>query len=129
MKKLIFLLGFLIIGLVGIMAQDPQPPEDWIGAVTNFNLYLQTLGGIAALTLFVAGLLNKLLKTEGFYKQLVAWLVAIVLAVIGNLLNIGLTAEATWINTIIFGVASGFIANGIFDIDLVKRLLQALKIE
>lgn len=129
MKKMILFFSFLFLTLIGIIAQDPQPPEDWIGAVSGFSLFMTTLGGIAALTVFLAAAANKVLNTVGFVKQLVAWLIAVLLAVLGNVLNIGLTAELPWLTTILYGVAAGFVANGIFDIELVRAILKKLKIE
>ena len=62
-------------------------------------------------------------------KQVVAWIIAILLLVIGNLVNMGFMAELTWLHTIVYGIAAGFISNGIFDLETVKAILRALKIE
>ena len=84
---------------------------------------------MAAVTVFLAAFLNTLLKTQGFVKQLVAWIISILLLVVGNLLNMGFMAELNWLHTIVYGIAAGFISNGIFDLETVKAILRALKIE
>jgi len=59
----------------------------------------------------------------------VAWIIAILLLVVGNLVNMGFMAELNWLHTIAYGIAAGFISNGIFDLETVKAILRALKIE
>jgi len=49
--------------------------------------------------------------------------------VVGNLVNLGFMAELDWLHTIVYGIAAGFVSNGIFDISLVQLLLQAIGIE
>jgi hypothetical protein len=128
MKKLMFLV-FLMLLSIPIIAQVVEPPANWLDLFANINKWLGSLAGIAAVTVFLAAAVNTLLKTKGFVKQLIAWILAIILLVAGNLVNMGFMAELSWLNTIIYGVAAGFIANGIFDVELVKLILQALKIE
>jgi len=128
MKKLMIVLVFVFIS-AGISAQSVTPPQNWLDLFANFNVWLGSLAGIAAVTVFLAAAVNTLLKTKGFVKQLTAWLIAILLLVAGNLVNMGFMADLNWFHTVIYGLAAGFIANGIFDIGLVKLLLQAFKIE
>jgi len=129
MKRLMMFLILLIAIAIPAIAQEVEPPANWLDLFANINVWLGSLAGIAALTVFLAAALNTLLKTAGFWKQLVAWLIAIALLVAGNLINMGFMAELTWLNTLVYGVAAGFLANGIFDIALVKLLLQAIGIE
>jgi len=128
MKKLMIVLFALLLS-IPIIAQVVEPPASWLDLFANFNVWLGSLAGIAAVTVFLAAAVNTLLKTKGFVKQLTAWLIAILLLVAGNFVNMGFMADLNWFHTVIYGVAAGFIANGIFDIGLVKLLLQALKIE
>ena len=109
-----------------LVAQVIEPPANWLDLLANIDKWLGTIAGISAATIFIAAFLNKVLKTVGFFKQLVAWGVSILLLVIGNFANMGFMAELSWLHTIIYGVAAGFVANGIFDIELVKRLLAAI---
>jgi len=120
---------FLLILSIPLVAQVIEPPTDWLGLFANINTWLYSLLGIAAVTVFLAAEANKLLKTEGFLKQLVAWAIAIILLFVGNLVNIGFMAELSWLNTLIYGIAAGFLANGIFDITLIRALLRWLKVE
>lgn len=127
MKKMLFVL--LLFIPVALFGQDVEPPANWLDLFANINVWLGTLAGVAAVTVFLAAAVNTLLKVAGFWKQVVAWVISILLLVIGNLVNMGFMAELTWLNTLIYGVAAGFVANGIFDIEFIKMVLQALKIE
>ena len=114
--------------IVPTFGQTVEPPVNWLDLLANINVWLASLAGVAAVTVFLAGFVNTLLKFEGFIKQLTAWVVATIIIVIGNLLNMGFMAELNIWNTLIYGLAAGLIANGIFDIELVKAILRALKI-
>ena len=128
MKKLMFLLILMLLS-IPIIAQVIEPPMGWLDLFANIDKWLGSLAGIAAVTVFLAAAVNTLLKTKGFMKQLVAWLIAIILLAIGNLVNMGFMAEFSWLNTIIYGVAAGFLSNGIFDLNIIQLILEALKIE
>jgi len=128
MKKFFLFLIFLGFIAIPIIAQDVEPPADWGDVINNFSTWFGTLAGIAALTVFVGGFLNGLLKvTKNVVKQLVAWVVAILLAVVANLVNFGFLAEATWLMTVIYGFGAGLVANGIFDVAIVKALIVAIE--
>jgi len=129
MKKLMMFLIVLIAFTIPAIAQEVEPPTNWLDLFANINVWLVSLTGIAALTVFLAAKLNTLLKASGFIKQLVAWIIAIILLVVGNLVNLGFMAEMNWLHTLVYGIAAGFLANGIFDIALVKLLLQAIGFE
>ena len=129
MKKLMMFLIMLIAFTIPAIAQEVEPPTNWLDLFANINVWLGSLAGIAAVTVFLAAALNSLLKTSGFVKQLVAWIIAIILLVAGNLINLGFMAELNWLHTLAYGIAAGFVANGIFDIELIKRLLEAIGIE
>ena len=128
MKKLVAVFIFLIMGAVAVIAQEVEPPSDWGGVIDGFRTWFGTLAGIAAVTIFIAGFLNGLLKVENkTVKQIVAWIVAIVLALIGNLVNLGFLAEATWLMTLLYGLGAGLVANGLFDVAVVHAIILAIE--
>lgn len=129
MKKLMMFCALMFVLILPTFGQTVEPPTNWLALFANINVWLGSLAGISAVTVFIAAFLNTLLKTKGFVKQLVAWIIAILLLVVGNLVNMGFMAELNWLNTIIYGVAAGFVSNGIFDLEFVKSVLRALKIE
>lgn len=129
MKKLMMFFALMFVLILPTFGQTVEPPTNWLELFANINVWLASLAGVAAVTVFLAAFLNTLLKTQGFVKQLVAWIIAILLLVVGNLVNMGFMAELNWLHTIVYGVAAGFISNGIFDLETVRAILRALKIE
>lgn len=129
MKKIMMFFALMFVLILPTFGQVVEPPTNWLSLFANINVWLGSLAGIAAVTVFLAGVVNTLLKTSGFWKQIVAWIIAIILLVVGNLLNMGFMAELNIWLTIVYGLAAGFVSNGIFDIELVKAILRALKIE
>ena len=129
MKKLMMFFAMMFVLILPTFGQAVEPPSDWLQVFANINLWLASLAGVAAVTVFLAAFVNTLLKTSGFVKQIVAWVIAILILVIGNLVNMGFMAELNWLHTIVYGVAAGFISNGIFDLETVRAILRALKIE
>ena len=128
MKRLIMF--FMFIGFVAfpLIAQEVEPPTNWGEVIDGFSTWFGTLAGIAALTVFIGGVLNGLLKVEKkVVKQILAWVVAILLAVLGNLINLGFLSEATWMMTLLYGFGAGLAANGIFDISIVHALILAVE--
>jgi len=132
MKKLVLFLsvlfGLMLVTVV-VKAQDVVPvPDDVLEILTQLNVYFGSLAGIAALTTFLAALLNGLLKVDKkLYRQFVAWLVAIVLLVGTNLVNYGFAAEFSILKSILYGFGAGLVANGIFDIPFIKILLDTVE--
>ena len=131
MKKMIvmfsLIVGTIFLG-VSMFAQDIPVPDDVLDIITQLNLYMGSMAGVAAVTAFLAALLNGLLKVEKkFVKQLVAWIVAILILVITDLFNFGFAAEFSILKAVIYGVGTGFVANGIFDIPVIKSILDKVE--
>jgi len=131
MKKLLVVFALIIgTGLFAIpmLAQDVPVPDDVIDIITQLNLYMGSMAGVAAVTTFLAALLNGLMKVEKkFVKQLVAWFIAILLLVVTDLFNFGFAAEFSILKAVLYGVGTGLVANGIFDIPVVKAILDAVE--
>lgn len=131
MKKFFVFSLLMLIGIVAT-AQNipdsipvPQIPTDWTEVVFNFNQWFGSFAGIAALTAFVAAFFNGLLKVnKGFPKQLVAWVVALILSTAANLANFGFMAQYTIVQSLIYGFMAGLVSNGIFKAPLAIDLLK-----
>ena len=96
----------------------------------DFNAWVATLSTVAATAVFLGAFLIQIFKvTVKIWKQIIVWLVAIALTVLGNLFNIGFASDFPWLTTIIYGLASGLVANGIFDIGTVQGILAFLKLK
>ena len=129
MKKLIAFMAVALIATAALVAQDTIPvPGDVYDVVTNLNLYFGSLAGIAVLSAFFAAMINGLLKVEkNILKQLVAWAVAIVLMVVTDLANFGFAADFSILKAVIYGIGAGLVANGVFDIPIIKSILDKVE--
>lgn len=123
---------FVMLSITAFSQPDStqiNPPGTWTDVLNNFSTWFNTLAAVAALTVFIAAFVNKIFKvTVSWVKQLVAWVCAIILCFAGNLLNLGFVADFPWLTTAIYGIAAGFVANGIFDISFVQYVLDFLKL-
>lgn len=120
----------LALAALPVFSQTVEPPGDWLELLAQMDTWFGTLIGFAAATVFLGSVVTSLFKIEKSWgKQIAAWLVAILLCFLGNLINFGLLAEATWLQTLAYGLGAGLIANGIFDFTVVQLILQYLKLE
>ena len=130
MKKFMFVM-FLMFLSAAIYAQvDSTGTSPGQPITFDFTTWVATLSTVAATAVFVGAFLIQVFKvTIKIWKQVIVWLVSITLTVLGNLLNIGFAAEFPWLTTIIYGLACGLVANGIFDIGTVQGILAFLKLK
>lgn len=128
MKKMI-LFFMLILGSTVIFAQElPAPPDSWGDIIMNPEKWFLSFGAISLLTAFLAAFLNGVLKvTKNFVKQLVAWIVAIILVVGSDLLNFGYAAQFPILLAVIHGFGAGLASNGVFDIPIIKGVLDTIE--
>lgn len=115
---------FLILAIpAAIFAQGDAAPID-------FNSWVATLATVASAAVFLSAIINTWFKIEKkILKQVVAWLVAIALTFLGNLLNVGFTADFPWLTTLAYGFGAGLVANGLFDISIVQSVLDFLQLK
>lgn len=126
-----FLLVILMILTIPMIAQvDSTAVNPGEPFTFDFNAWVATLSSIAAAAVFLgAGVIQIFKVTVKIWKQVIVWLVSIALTALGNLFNIGFAAEFPWLTTIIYGLAAGLVANGLFDINTVQAVLTFLKLK
>jgi uncharacterized membrane protein len=98
----------------------------------SFLGYFSSLGGLSALNVLITDWLVKVCKVQkGWVKQLISWIVPVVVSVLGFCLGLGLfagygalTAWTGWVYTILTGVGVGLISNGLYDISGVQKALD-----
>lgn len=123
MKKLVMLFLCFFAFIVGAMAIEVgQDIPTGIGEI------FASLGSLILIVPVITQFLKKWFKIErDLWKQVISWVVSILLVVIGELFNLGMFASIdSWFEVIGYGIGIGLVINGIFDIDFVKAFLQAL---
>lgn len=132
MKKLLLFLCAvlaLVVTPVVLFAQETVNSVVTTVVETGFSNYFISLAALVPLVVLVAAFINKKLNLSGFLKQLVAWVVSILLCFVGWYFNLGMFAGLVWWVVLIYGFAVGLAANGFFDIGLIQAILKGLKLE
>lgn len=116
----------LLLPFVVLIAQAIEPPTDVVDLVVNFNTFVGSLAGYAAVAIFLTGLVNGWSKlTKSWMKQVISWVVPVVLVILVSLvLKAGFLAGESFIKVIIFGLGAGLVSNGIFDIAFVNTMVN-----
>ena len=126
MKKLLFLLAVmfpivLIAQQDSTMVNDIPVPGSIIDVFKDLQGWFGSTTAVAGLTIFITLIISNLWKTiSKIMKQVVAIIVAMALIIGGNLANFGFMAEFNWLSTIIYGLVTGFMANGLYDLKNIR---------
>lgn len=141
MKKLYPLFIVLLFALAAILTVPVQVFAQEVGeeiAQINFKDSFESLPALAAFVLIATGWVAQLIiklqwdvKLEAItkgWKQYLSWIVGVLLALAGYLLQWGLFAGLQWFYIFIYGLTAGLIANGLFKWELLKTILEALKL-
>ena len=129
MKKLFALLlavFALCMFAIPLFAQGTDPGT---GTGDLISQYFYTITGLSGITVIVAAALINATGANGWLKQLISWIVAMGMAWIGYLFNVGMFENITIGWTIVLGLASGITSNGIYDITFVQYILEFLKLK
>jgi len=95
----------------------------------GFSNYFLSIGALVPLVVILASFVNSKLKLSGFLKQLVSWIISILLCFVGWYFKLGVFEGLIWYVVLIYGFAVGLAANGFFDIKLIQAILKAVKLE
>jgi len=127
-KKLLWLLPLLLfVPIKLIFGQEPELPE--FKLTLDFAAYVQTFLYFASTIVGLTALITAITKPPSKWKQYISWGVALVVSVIAFLLKIGIFADVSIYQALVYGICGGLGANGIFDWSLVQSLLKALNLQ
>jgi|GEM_PF-4304165 len=93
------------------------------GAISE---YFISIPALAALVLLLTPVLKKLSFLVNVNSQYISWGIAFLLSIVGWILNIGIYFNVEWMYIFIYGLASGLIANGLYDWQFIKSILVFL---
>jgi hypothetical protein len=120
-----FIIGFLLIPVTGLAAVSivAEKVFDTVGV----ELYFISLAALAGAVLPVTELIKRLIGSSGNWTRYLSWIVAVLISLIGGWLNLGILQDLSLLWLLIYGVAAGLIANGVFNIETVRAILSAFK--
>lgn len=126
MKNLIKLLAVLVVVMLllptSLFAQNGNVatifnPAEWFITLAAFVGVVMTITEFLKVYIF---------KTSGFASRFLSWIVSILLALLGWILQAGIFAGLPWYWIFLYGLSAGFIGNGIFDIGIIKAILSII---
>jgi len=127
-KVLLAFFGLILTSCL-TFGQDPGgtiAPPDLTGGLSGL---FATLVSLVTLVIFVASWINGKLHTNGTWKQIISWAVALAFSFLGWALHLGFMDGQVWYQVLISGFAAGLAANGIFDITLIQAFLKLFGLE
>jgi hypothetical protein len=93
----------------------------------DIGSYFVSLVALVPLVILASDFIKRTLKIEkGWLKQLIAWAVSVGLCLIGMWFDLGMFKDFTAVQTVAYGIATGLVANGVFDITIVQTLLDLI---
>lgn len=120
MKNLVLVVMAVVFLPLMSLAQGGEIEPTFMGTFA-------TLAGFALAIPLVTQFIKNLFKIEGgFLAQVLSWVISVFIAGVGFLFEWGIFAEIEWYIAAIYAVSGALVANGIFDLELVKTLLTAL---
>ena len=123
-------MGLIVLPMI-LFGQEPAiPPVRWGEGFSNPTLWLSSFAGVSLLIAFVTTFFNGVFKVEQkFLRQLMAWIIAIIILVLGDVFNIKIVYTwdfPIWL-ALIHGFAAGLASNGWFDIPRLKAILNKIE--
>ena len=123
-------MGLIVLPMI-LFGQEPTiPPVSWGEVFSNPTLWLSSFAGVSLLIAFVTTFFNGVFKVEQkFLRQLMAWIIAIIILVLGDVFNIKIVYTwdfPIWL-ALIHGFAAGLASNGWFDIPILKAILNKIE--
>ena len=110
---MLMLIGALL--WIPVFAQDVTQPETAMG--------FGTFAAMVAIIPFVTEIFKKIPNLPGLVIQILSWVIGVVLSLIGWKFNIGFLAGLTWYIALLYGIAAGLVANGVFDTGIINWIL------
>lgn len=123
--KMKYLLTVLFIGLF----VTPIFPQSG-GSVneTDILYYFASIPALATAIVILTQAVKKLVAFTGDSAQYVSWGVSLILGAAGYVFHWGIFESVTWYVGLLYAFAAALIANGLFDWEIVKSVLKALKL-
>ena len=114
-KRMLLLIGLLVLMIAPVLSQGEMIViPDWAYLYDNFGILMGTYLGLAAIASFVGEIVIRLFNTtKKVLKVFIVMFLAVGLAFLGSLINVGFLAEAAWWQAGLWGLLAGAAANGL----------------
>lgn len=121
MKTFLMML-FLLVPVFAFGQDGTEPGGGLVEYVLSFTAFVSTV-------LLITSFLNEFFfKWGGSAKQYLSWAIALLVGVAAYFLNLGIF-DAEWYYTLVYTAFFALGANGLFDWELIRKILQAIGLE
>ncbi len=124
MKIFLLMIPLLFLAPLLIMAQTVEEQVVFPDLNQIFATSALFIAGVIALT----GIVTQVIILSKTGKWIVSLIIALLLGVIGHVLNLGIFAGGTWVNALILAFTYGLSANLAYGIDGVRTGFSKLKL-
>ena len=123
MKRLMLLIGFLVLMLAPVFSQPIEPPTDFVGVLMGLTVFLGSLPGAVALLFFlVPALLGVVNATGKFFKYFFTVIIVAVVVVTAFFAPFGYLYGTFWW-TIPVNIASIMLVQiGFFAVPFIQQV-------
>lgn len=101
--------------------------------MTSFVEIFATIAAMVGAVTLVTNWIVELFKANGTWKQIIAWVLSILISVVGMIGGYGMFEVFTtlpvwegWTFTVLTGLGVGLASNGLYDVPYVQKLLESI---
>ena len=124
MKKLLTLFAMLFAAVTLFAQSDTTGTGGGTGSADPLELIFLSVATLAGVVLPITGwIATHVVKGSA---QITSWVVAIGLASLGHVLNLGVFGSYNWFWTIGYGMIAALTANGMADTSMIQAILKAI---
>lgn len=130
--KLLFVVAMILfVAPIAMYAQDSLANDTTSigtdGNIGDIMVYFVNLPTLFLLLSLISGWLTKQTNLTGFALQIQYFVTALVLCIVGKLLELGMFVGLGWGSTVLDGLELGLMTNAIWQMDWVKQLWGILR--
>ena len=124
MKKLLTLFAMLFAAVTLFAQSDTTGTGGGTGSADPLELIFLSVATLAGVVLPITGwIATHVVKGSA---QITSWVVAIGLASLGHVFNLGVFGSYNWFWTIGYGMIAALTANGMADTSMIQAILKAI---
>lgn len=112
---------------IAALAQTAETLTEAVSTVFDPTVLFASLSALVTAVTVVTQFVKSKIKSEGFWTKLLSWAVAAGLSVCGWFLHLGIFEGVAWYWMLCYALASGLVANSIFDLGIVTGIINLFK--
>lgn len=87
------------------------------------------LAAMAPIVTLLTAWANEIFKAGKYFRQINAWIISLILLLTAWALNLSILGDLNWYVVAIYGLIVGLAANGVFNIEVIKTIINLIGLE